>query len=33
VRDYYREKGLLQVVDGRHEPEEVYQEIVAGVEA
>lgn len=33
VRDYYREKGLLQVVDGRHEPEEVYQEIVTGVEA
>lgn len=30
VRDYYREQGLLHVVDGRLEPEEAYTEIVNG---
>ncbi len=31
VRDYYRAKGLLQVVDGSLEPEAEYLEIVKGV--
>jgi len=30
VRDYYREKGLLHVVDGSKEPEDAYSEIVNG---
>jgi adenylate kinase len=30
VRDYYREKGLLHVVDGSKEPEDAYAEIVNG---
>ena len=28
VRDYYREKGLLQVVNGSQAPEEVYNQII-----
>lgn len=30
VRDYYREKGLLQVVDGAKDPEDAYADIVNG---
>jgi adenylate kinase len=30
VIDYYREKGLLQIVDGSHDVEDVYLEIVEG---
>jgi adenylate kinase len=30
VRDFYRERGLLQVVDGRLSPEEAYAEIANG---
>jgi adenylate kinase len=30
VRDYYKAKGILLVVDGRKEPEEIFQEIVNG---
>lgn len=33
VRDYYREKGLLQVVDGAKDPEEAYADIVNGVQS
>ncbi len=33
VRDYYREKGLLQVVDGAQDPEQAYAQIVNGAEA
>ncbi|MEA2551959.1 MAG: adenylate kinase [Fimbriimonadaceae bacterium] len=32
VRDFYEAKGLLQRVDGTRTPEEVYQQIVAGVD-
>jgi len=31
VRDFYREKGLLRIVNGSQEPEQVYQEIIDGV--
>jgi len=33
VRDFYRERGLLQVVDGSKDPEEIYGEIVDGAQA
>lgn len=33
VRDYYREKGLLQVVDGAKDPEDAYTDIVNGDKA
>jgi adenylate kinase len=33
VRGYYRDKGLLTVVDGSKDPEDVYAEIVNGVHA
>lgn len=33
VRDYYREKGLLQVVDGAKDPEEAYADIINGDKA
>ncbi|HJP82595.1 MAG TPA: adenylate kinase [Fimbriimonadaceae bacterium] len=31
VRDYYRAKGLLKVVDGKLDPEDAYREVVDGV--
>lgn len=30
VRDYYKAQGILQVVDGRKEPEEIFEEIANG---
>lgn len=33
VRDYYREKGLLQVVDGAKDPEDAYADIANGAPA
>lgn len=33
VREYYREKGLLQVVDGAKDPEDAYNDIVNGVKS